>query len=62
VTKPAAFQQADLERALKASKAAGVAIARIVLEGGRIEIITGEPEPNRPAAPPNPWDGELQDD
>jgi hypothetical protein len=45
--RPAAFRQADLTRALRAAKAAGINIARIEIDpGGRIVIIaaTGGPD------------------
>ncbi len=41
MTARAAFKQADVTRAIAGAKAAGVAIDRVVVEAGRIEIIIG---------------------
>ena len=41
MTAKAAFRQADVTRAIAGAKAAGVAIERVVVEAGRIEIIIG---------------------
>jgi hypothetical protein len=48
MTKPAAFRQADVERAVKGVKACGLPVVRVrVLPGGIIDIITAgnDPEP-----------------
>lgn len=44
MTEPARIKQADIERALKAARAAGVAQARVVMDLAKqkIEIIIGE--------------------
>ena len=44
MTKPAAFKQADVVRALSAVKAAGYPVSRVVLSAGRVEVIIGEAE------------------
>lgn len=44
MTKPAAFKQSDVERACKAAAAAGLSVARIVINDNGIEVVIGEPE------------------
>jgi hypothetical protein len=44
VTARAAFKQADLTRACKAAEAAGLKVARIVINDNGIEVIIGDPE------------------
>lgn len=58
MTAPARISQADMERAAKAVKAAGIERARIVmdLEKKRIEVIIGES--GEPSVTHNPWDDE----
>jgi hypothetical protein len=54
---PSAFKQRDLTRAVKAVVAAGVDIARIVIDKqGRIEIITLKADPNGQGREANEWD------
>ncbi|WP_156103301.1 hypothetical protein [Sphingobium herbicidovorans] len=59
MTHPARITQADMDRALKAVKAAGISNVRIVMDlnARTIEIIIGEDVATRPA--PNPWDSLL---
>ena len=48
MTARAAFRQADVTRAIAGAKAAGLAVERVVVEAGRIEIIiSGETNTNR---------------
>ena len=55
MTRPVAFRQDDVRRAVAGLKAAGVPIARLIVSDGRFEVIIGEPEV--PAkAPRNPLD------
>jgi hypothetical protein len=43
---PSTFRQADVTKAVKAVRAAGVDVLRVELaRDGRIVIVTGEPEP-----------------
>lgn len=60
MTAPARITQADMERAAKAVKAAGIERARIVMDlaAAKIEVIIGESGGDQPAAPNNPWDDE----
>jgi hypothetical protein len=53
---PSRFRQADVTRAMKAVKAAGVAVARIEVEpSGKVIIVAGQPaEGVMPAE--NEWD------
>jgi hypothetical protein len=44
MTKPAAFRQADIERAVKGVTAGGLPIARVEVVDGKIVVIVGEPE------------------
>ena len=41
MTARAAFKQSDVTRAIAGAKAAGLAVERVVVEAGRIEIIIG---------------------
>lgn len=55
---PSTFRQADITKAVKAVRAAGVDIARVeVAKDGRIVIVTGE----APSAVQNELDRELQE-
>ena len=56
--KPATFKQADLTRALKGAKKAGVEVARIkITKDGSIEIDAGKPvEIVAASEPQNEWD------
>ena len=55
MARPAAFRQADVARALRAARAAGVQIARVEIDrDGKIVVVVGEPardDKNR-----NEWD------
>lgn len=44
MTKPAVFKQADLTRACKAAEAAGLKVARIIINDNGIEVVIGDPE------------------
>ena len=58
MTRPAAFKQADLTRALKAAANGGVRVAKIELEpNGKIVIFTGR---DHTVSAPNEWDEELR--
>lgn len=57
--RPATFKQADMARAIRAAKAAGVPVRGIEVDrDGKIVVLVGEPQ--GPAAPINPWDEVLQ--
>ena len=54
---PSAFRQQDVTRAIKATKAAGVDIARIEVDrDGKIAIITVGPSTLPEAGEENEWD------
>jgi hypothetical protein len=40
------FRQSDLVKALKAAAKAGLPVARVEIEGGKIIVIAGKPEQN----------------
>ncbi|MBO9380213.1 hypothetical protein GG804_25945 [Sphingomonas histidinilytica] len=58
MTAPARITQADMERATKAVKAAGIERARIVMDlsNGRIEVILGAPESVSVETKDDGWD------
>jgi hypothetical protein len=58
VTARAAFKQDDLTRACKGLRNANVPIARVIIEEGRITIVTGGGESAK-AGDPNPWNEDL---
>lgn len=47
MTQRAAFKQDDVRRAVNGVKAAGLPVARIEFEAGRIVVIIGEPSKDR---------------
>ena len=53
MTKPVAFRQDDVRRALAAVKAAGYPVKRVVLSEGRVEFVIGDEEGDDG---PNPLD------
>lgn len=52
---PCTFRQRDLTAAVKAAQAAGLFVASVEIEGGKIRIISGKPD----AAPASTGDQEL---
>jgi hypothetical protein len=58
---PSAFRQRDLTRAVKAVEDAGVGVARVEIERGKIVIIPGKPgEVNGDASDVNPFEIEAE--
>ena len=56
--RPSTFRQHDVTRALRATVAAGIAVQRVEIEGGKIVIIPGNPpERIEPRPEANEWDG-----
>jgi hypothetical protein len=53
------FRQRDVTRAIRAVRAAGVPIARVLVDNaGKIEIVAGAPDHNTPTnLEQNEWDG-----
>jgi hypothetical protein len=51
----AKFRQADLARALKAAAAAGMTVARVELEDGKIVLHTGGSTPAEPMNDLDKW-------
>ena len=41
---PCAFKEADVTRAIKAARKAGLEVARVEVENGKIVIVAGKPE------------------
>ena len=58
MTARAAFKQDDLTRACKGLRNADVKISRVIIEEGRITIVTGDGEAAK-AGDPNPWNEDL---
>jgi hypothetical protein len=44
---PSPFRESDVTRAIRAAKKAGVEIARVEIEPGKITVIVGKPEPEQ---------------
>lgn len=57
MTAPARLTQADMERAAKAVKSAGVQVGRIIMDfaNQRIEVIVGEPSSDPVPTPGEEW-------
>lgn len=56
----AAFNQADVVRAVRAAHKAGLPIARVEIEpGGKIVVVVGDPVAAAPSRPINEWDEVL---
>jgi hypothetical protein len=54
----ATFRRRDLQATVEAAQAAGLQIDRVEVDkDGKITVITGKPDSNRP----NPWDGALME-
>jgi hypothetical protein len=61
VSRRPAFTQAEIGRAVKGARAAGLTPKRIEIDGsGRIVVEAGDPEPD--LADNNPWDRVLRHD
>jgi hypothetical protein len=54
--KPSNFKQRDVRCAVAAAQQAGLAVARIEIESGKIVIVTGQPEPPGKDPDRNEWD------
>ena len=56
--RPATFRQRDLTRAIRAVKAAGLSVGRVLVDkSGRIEVTIGDPSHNATALQErNEWD------
>ena len=52
-----AFRQADLARAVKALRAAGVGVVRVEIERDKITIVAGKPGETEQENSMNSWDG-----
>lgn len=56
MTARATFKQDDVARAVKGVQAAGLAVARVVVVDGRIEVIVGDPDSEGTQPVRNPLD------
>lgn len=56
MTARANFRQDDVARAVKGVQAAGLAVARVVVVDGRIEVIVGDPDSEGTQPVRNPLD------
>jgi|EndMetStandDraft_8_1072994.scaffolds.fasta_scaffold377355_2 hypothetical protein len=57
---PSAFRQTDVTKAVKAIRAAGCGVTRVLIDkAGRIEVVTtdGAPLTKAQGSVPNEWDG-----
>jgi hypothetical protein len=60
VSRRLAFTQAEIARAVKGARAAGLPLKRIEIDGsGKIVLVAGDPESD--PADENPWDGVFRD-
>jgi hypothetical protein len=56
---PHTFKQTDITRAIRATVAAGVEVARVeVSQDGRIVVVLGKAGP---VSEPNPWDDAMKE-
>jgi len=55
------FRQRDVTAAVKAARAAGVEVARVEVENGKITVVVGKPSCEN-KTDGNPWDEVLERD
>lgn len=55
MTRPATFRQSDVERAIKAVRAAGLPVEGVEIVDGRIRVLTTRPAEEKPADPYEDW-------
>ena len=53
--RPLAFRQSDVMRAVKAVRAAGMTVARIEVDNGKIVVVVGEPGKVESQTPLDQW-------
>jgi hypothetical protein len=53
--RPLTFTKRDVARAIAAAKQSGESVLRVEIDGGRIVVVTGQPE-SISVAPGNEWD------
>jgi Mrp family chromosome partitioning ATPase len=56
-SRPQAFKKSDTARLIRSAREAGLTIVGLVLEGGRVIVKVGEPQPDGgDQQQPNEWD------
>jgi hypothetical protein len=61
MTRRAAFKRTDVTRATRAVLAAGLSVARIEIQDGKITVVPGNSDQPGQSKAPNEWDEVLTD-
>jgi hypothetical protein len=55
---PSTFKKTDIRRGVEALKSAGLKVSRVVIEGGKLTLVTAQGDTGETTTAPNPWDAE----